>query len=131
MTKKLFFLAFGLLCSLSVQAQQIEWEQLKAIQAPLVAPNHKAAAQGTKGGKRLAAHLFFFYKKYISSQDGMSCGFSPSCSEFAVESVKKYGSKGILMGADRLSRCNGISHKRYPLDSLSGLRLDAVPVHLP
>jgi len=59
-------------------------------------------------------NLFVFYKRNISPFDFQSCGFYPSCSVYAIESVEK---KGILLGIiatfDRLSRCNGISPEKY------------------
>lgn len=115
-------LSFNKLCF----GQQIEWQTLSQMQAPILKTDFKAVKKGTKGGKRVAASLFLFYKKYISSQDGMSCGFHPSCSEFAVNAIKRHGSKGVLMASDRLMRCNGISRHRYALDTLTGLRIDAV-----
>lgn len=52
--------------------------------------------------------LHGFYKKYISSQDGSNCHFSPSCSHYAKLAIKKYNIfKGILLTTDRLIRCNG------------------------
>lgn len=36
-----------------------------------------------------------------------NCRFTPSCSQYSYESIKKYGViKGIKMSIDRLSRCN-------------------------
>lgn len=35
------------------------------------------------------------------------CKFSPTCSEYTYEAIKKYGvKKGTLMGAKRILRCN-------------------------
>ena len=39
--------------------------------------------------------LFLFYKSFISSQDAQSCSFTPSCSVYALEAVKK---QGVLKG---------------------------------
>lgn len=47
------------------------------------------------------------YQKVISPAQGDICNFSPSCSNFAAESVKRYGVFwGTLMSADRLMRCH-------------------------
>jgi putative membrane protein insertion efficiency factor len=47
------------------------------------------------------------YQRTISPAQGDVCNFSPSCSHFAAESIKKYGIFwGILMTSDRLMRCN-------------------------
>jgi putative membrane protein insertion efficiency factor len=49
-----------------------------------------------------------FYQSFLSSQDGdNNCIFYPSCSQYAVNAVKKRGFfLGIIMAADRLTRCN-------------------------
>ena len=61
-------------------------------------------------------NLFIFYKKNISPFDFQSCGFYPSCSVYAIESVEKKGMLlGIIATFDRLSRCNGMSPNKYEL----------------
>ena len=51
-----------------------------------------------------AIHL---YRTYISPIDGPRCGFTPSCSAFARQAVGEYGAlRGVIMTADRLTRCN-------------------------
>lgn len=50
---------------------------------------------------------FLVYKEFISSQDVNACVFEPSCSEYTIEAIEKYGAfVGILHGFDRLSRCH-------------------------
>jgi putative component of membrane protein insertase Oxa1/YidC/SpoIIIJ protein YidD len=61
---------------------------------------------------------FLLYKTCISSQDTPSCVFTPSCSEYAVQAIKK---KGLIVGwlttFDRLSRCHGLVRPTdYPFD---------------
>jgi uncharacterized protein len=69
--------------------------------------------------------LFLFYKSFISSQDSHSCSFRPSCSEYGLLCVKKFGAiKGILHTFDRLTRCNGLSPEHYEFDVRSGLLID-------
>ncbi|WP_221405311.1 membrane protein insertion efficiency factor YidD [Flexibacter flexilis] len=106
-----------------------EWQQLRKAMPPVPKPHahHAAVLRQTKGIKKMAAYLFVFYKYYISSQDGNSCSFKPTCSEFAMQAVRAYGSKGLLMASDRLMRCNGLSSDLYARDSLSGRLLDPVP----
>jgi uncharacterized protein len=61
--------------------------------------------------------LFVGYKKFISSQDGSTCSFHPSCSEYAVQSIKKHGLiKGVMMFFDRYTRCNSLSPGFYKVD---------------
>jgi uncharacterized protein len=63
---------------------------------------------------------FYVYKTFISSQDHMSCVFTPSCSEYAVEAVRRQGMLiGLINTFDRLTRCNGLRAKDYPVDQVS------------
>lgn len=57
------------------------------------------------------------YQKFISSQDGPSCVFTPSCSQFAAQSIEKFGiGRGTLLAVDRLLRCNPfVGSDHYPL----------------
>jgi len=77
--------------------------------------------------EQLASMLFLFYKKFISSQDYNSCVFEPSCSVYAIESIKK---KGIIYGYmssfDRMSRCHGLATEYYPIDLKTQLLYDPV-----
>ena len=60
----------------------------------------------------LISASFMAYKKYFSSQDVDACVFSPSCSVYMMESVKKNGLfTGFLDGLDRLMRCHAFVHK--------------------
>ncbi len=48
-----------------------------------------------------------FFQIYISPQDGPNCRYHPTCSQYTLLAIKKYGPLlGIIMGADRLLRCN-------------------------
>jgi uncharacterized protein len=77
--------------------------------------------------KTVSSLLFLFYKEFISSQDINACVFSPSCSVYAIESIKK---KGILLGTiatmDRITRCNGLAYGYYPTDPDTNLNHDPV-----
>jgi len=62
----------------------------------------------------IASGLLLFYKSVISSQDGNHCSFYPSCSIYAIESIKKKGfTLGFAAAMDRLSRCNRLSPGNY------------------
>ncbi|HUV29723.1 MAG TPA: membrane protein insertion efficiency factor YidD [Acidobacteriota bacterium] len=60
--------------------------------------------------------LIRLYQVAVSSQDVPSCRFTPSCSRFAAEAIRRGGLlKGILLGADRLSRCHRcVNQRHYP-----------------
>ena len=56
---------------------------------------------------------FNVYKKYVSSQDAMHCAFYPTCSMYALETIKVNGFLGIFDAIDRLTRCNSFSPEKY------------------
>lgn len=73
-----------------------------------------------------------FYRKVLSPQLSASCQFSPSCSAFGMDAIARYGApKGLLLTADRLTRCNGSAHddaEFYLKDNENGLVEDS-PLH--
>jgi len=71
--------------------------------------------------------LFLFYKNYISSQDASQCTFTPSCSVYAIQAIKKQGLFwGTVNFFDRFSRCNGLSPELYQYEKYSNLLIDPV-----
>ncbi|MBX6765303.1 MAG: membrane protein insertion efficiency factor YidD [Rubrobacteraceae bacterium] len=47
------------------------------------------------------------YQRFVSPAFPPSCRFYPSCSEYAVQAIRRYGPfKGTLMAGWRLLRCN-------------------------
>jgi putative membrane protein insertion efficiency factor len=73
--------------------------------------------------------LFLFYKSFVSSQDAQNCSFTPSCSVYALEAVKKQGVfKGMLNGFDRLSRCHSLAPEKYQIDPHKNLLIDPLVV---
>jgi putative component of membrane protein insertase Oxa1/YidC/SpoIIIJ protein YidD len=59
-------------------------------------------------GKLLLYVPLYFYQRIVSEQISAICGFEPSCSAFSILSIKKLGIlEGLLLTADRLTRCNG------------------------
>jgi uncharacterized protein len=45
---------------------------------------------------------------------GHSCRFTPTCSEYMDEAVRKYGIvKGFWMGVKRVIRCNPFTKAKY------------------
>ncbi len=54
------------------------------------------------------------YQKFISPALPPSCRFSPSCSQYTLEAVSKYGAlKGIWLGVRRLIRCHPFNPGGY------------------
>ena len=57
--------------------------------------------------KRTALSLLRFYKRQVSPCLPPSCRFIPTCSEYALEAVEKYGAwKGSWLALRRLLRCH-------------------------
>ena len=57
--------------------------------------------------KRVLIALVRFYRKYISPLTPPSCRFIPTCSEYALEALEKYGAaKGLWLTVKRLSKCH-------------------------
>lgn len=48
-----------------------------------------------------------FYQRGISPMFGPKCRFTPSCSEYYIQSVRKYGAiRGSLRGMWRIMKCH-------------------------
>ncbi len=51
--------------------------------------------------------LIFIYRRCISPLTPPSCRFTPTCSEYALQALRKYGLfKGLWLTLRRLSRCH-------------------------
>ena len=75
--------------------------------------------------KLAATGLIRLYQKFISSQDGPSCNFIPTCSRFGMACIQEYGvMRGIFLTADRLLRCNGSQSRHYHKDEATGKYID-------
>ena len=60
--------------------------------------------------KKILVASIIFYKKHISPYKGTKCPYYPSCSDYAVEAVERYGSfKGSFIAFWRIIRCNPFS----------------------
>ena len=96
-----------------------------------VAPSHtNPRAAHAFGVKTFFVGAIRFYQLFISTQDGPTCTFVPSCSRFGAESIRQMGVvRGILLTADRLQRCNGVSVSRYQTDPSTGYFMDPVQIY--
>jgi len=64
--------------------------------------------------KKKFIFLIKFYRKYISPLKRTKCPYIPTCSEYALEAIEKYGCiKGGLLAAWRILRCNPFSSGGY------------------
>lgn len=63
---------------------------------------------------KLFIYIIKFYKKCISPYLPPSCRFYPTCSEYTMQAIKKYGIlKGIFLGTKRILRCNPLCKGGY------------------
>lgn len=48
-----------------------------------------------------------FYQIVLSPLMGPKCRFTPTCSQYAVDALKKHGlTKGIVLAAKRIAKCH-------------------------
>jgi putative membrane protein insertion efficiency factor len=68
--------------------------------------------------KKILIVLINFYQKIISPYLPPSCRFYPTCSEYAKQSINKYGAiKGTVKSIKRLLRCHPFNKGGYdPVD---------------
>ena len=60
--------------------------------------------------KSLALGLLRLYKRWISPAFPPSCRYVPTCSEYAMEAVERYGVvRGGMMAAGRVLRCHPLA----------------------
>jgi len=60
--------------------------------------------------KSLALWLLRLYKRWISPAFPPSCRYVPTCSEYALEAVERYGVvRGGVMAAWRILRCHPLA----------------------
>ena len=51
--------------------------------------------------------LVRLYQLIISPHLGSSCRFTPTCSQYAIQALQKYGAlKGFILATHRIVRCN-------------------------
>lgn len=64
--------------------------------------------------KIILISLINFYRERISPLKAPSCRFYPSCSQYAIDAIEKYGwFKGCIMALGRILRCNPFNSGGY------------------
>ena len=64
--------------------------------------------------KTILIKLIQFYQKYLSPMKRTKCPYYPSCSQYGLEAVGKYGAlRGSALAAWRILRCNPFSGGGY------------------
>jgi putative membrane protein insertion efficiency factor len=75
--------------------------------------------------KRIALALIKSYQSFSATREPR-CKYYPSCSNYAMTAISRYGIKGLAMASWRLLRCNpwshgGVDYVDYELDSAEAL----------
>ncbi|MCI8556489.1 MAG: membrane protein insertion efficiency factor YidD [Lachnospiraceae bacterium] len=64
--------------------------------------------------KTILIRLIQFYQKYLSPMKSTRCPYIPSCSQYGLEAIQKYGAiKGSILAVWRILRCNPFSKGGY------------------
>ncbi len=65
--------------------------------------------------QKILIGLIRFYRKYLSPMKRYThCKYTPTCSQYAMEAITKYGAlKGCLLAAWRILRCNPFAKGGY------------------
>lgn len=64
--------------------------------------------------KRVLLFLVRFYQRAISPYTRPSCKYYPTCSNYAVEAIERFGAgKGFCLALCRVLRCNPFSRGGY------------------
>jgi putative component of membrane protein insertase Oxa1/YidC/SpoIIIJ protein YidD len=84
--------------------------------------------ENSLGLSPLAVGVIRFYQRFVASQDLPSCNFTPSCSDFTAQAIGRAGLlRGVLLGADRLTRCHRLVRWQHYVKNAG----QAVPGALP
>ena len=66
---------------------------------------------------KVLIYVISFYKKNISvffKSKGIECKYYPTCSDYSIQAIKKYGSiKGCYLALKRIIKCNPLSKGGY------------------
>ena len=60
--------------------------------------------------KNILIAMIRFYQKFLSPLKHTRCPYTPTCSQYGLEAIQKYGAfKGSLLACWRILRCNPFS----------------------
>lgn len=64
--------------------------------------------------KNILIAMIRFYQKFLSPLKHTRCPYTPTCSQYGLEAIQKYGAvKGMLLACWRILRCNPFSKGGY------------------
>jgi len=62
--------------------------------------------------KKIVIYIIRLYQSFLSPRIGNTCKYYPTCSEYAIIAIDKYGIiKGTIMAIYRILRCNPFSKR--------------------
>ena len=65
-------------------------------------------------GVALTVGLIGLYQRFAPPWVRGSCRFTPSCSEYALEAVRRHGLlRGVALAAHRIARCHPLGTRGY------------------
>lgn len=65
--------------------------------------------------KEFLIYAIRFYQRHISAYRPACCRFIPTCSQYAIEAITKYGAlKGGFLALKRILRCHPFHRADYP-----------------
>lgn len=62
---------------------------------------------------RMLLSMIRFYRRWVSPLTPPSCRFTPTCSAYAEEAVRRYGVRGGWLALRRLLRCHPFGGSGY------------------
>lgn len=64
--------------------------------------------------RRITIGIIRFYQRFISPLFPPTCRYHPTCSEYTVQAIQRFGTlKGLYLGLRRLLRCNPLHEGGY------------------
>ena len=64
--------------------------------------------------KNILIAMIRFYQKFLSPLKHTRCPYTPTCSQYGLEAIQKYGAvKGSLLACWRILRCNPFTKGGY------------------
>lgn len=65
-------------------------------------------------GQSIVIFFVVFYRATLGRLLGGQCRFEPSCSQYMIDAVKKYGAvRGAWRGTKRICRCHPLGGRGY------------------
>jgi putative membrane protein insertion efficiency factor len=71
------------------------------------AEQHEGTGRAPRAARAVAVAPIRLYQRLLSPLVGARCRYYPSCSEYAVQAIRRYGIlRGLVLAGWRLLRCN-------------------------